>query len=65
MFSQSEQVVRSVGESKEIRDSKGDKQLMRKLSLTAFLVVLSLTIAVPAAFAARGGEGGRGDGPVI
>ncbi len=39
--------------------------MMRKLSLTAFLVVLSLTLAVPAAFAARGGEGGRGDGPVI
>ena len=39
--------------------------MTRKLSLTAFLVVLSLTLAVPAAFAARGGEGGRGAGPVI
>lgn len=39
--------------------------MLRKVTLTAFLVVLSLTIAVPAAFADRGGEGGRGDGPVI
>ena len=39
--------------------------MLRKLSLTVFLMVLSLTIAVPAAFAARGGDGGRGDGPVI
>ena len=39
--------------------------MLRKLSLIALLAVLSLTFAVPAAFAARGGEGGRGDGPVI
>jgi hypothetical protein len=39
--------------------------MLRKLSLISLLVVLSLTIAVPAAFATRGGEGGRGDGPVI
>lgn len=39
--------------------------MVRKLSLITLLVVLSMSIAVPAAFATRGGEGGRGDGPVI
>ena len=39
--------------------------MLRKVSLIMFVVVLSLTVAVPAALADRGGEGGRGDGPVI
>jgi hypothetical protein len=39
--------------------------MLRKLSLTILLAVLSLTLIVPAAFATRGGDGGRGDGPVI
>lgn len=39
--------------------------MLRKVSLIMLVVVLSLTVAVPAALAARGGEGGRGDGPVI
>jgi hypothetical protein len=39
--------------------------MTRKLSVIAILVVLSLTVAVPATFADRGGSGGRGDGPVI
>jgi hypothetical protein len=37
----------------------------RKLLLTLFVLALSLTVAVPAAFAARGGTGGRGDGPIV
>jgi hypothetical protein len=43
---------------------KGEKML-RRFGLGTFLVVLALTVAVPAALATRGGEGGRGDGPVI
>jgi hypothetical protein len=39
--------------------------MLRKIALIAFVVVLSLAIAVPVVFAARGGEGGRGDGPII
>ncbi len=39
--------------------------MFRKVSLIMFVVVLSLVVAVPAAFADRGGAGGRGDGPVI
>jgi hypothetical protein len=33
--------------------------------LVPALVVLGLLVSVPAAYATRGGEGGRGDGPVI
>jgi hypothetical protein len=33
--------------------------------LIAFVVVLSLAVAVPVALAVRGGEGGRGNGPII
>ena len=39
--------------------------MLRKTVLIAFVVVLSLAVAVQVAFAVRGGEGGRGDGPVI
>jgi hypothetical protein len=39
--------------------------MVRRFSLVMFLVVLSLVAAVPAVMADRGGEGGRGDGPVI
>jgi hypothetical protein len=39
--------------------------MLRKLTLILFVVILSLMVAVPAALADRGGEGGRGDGPVV
>jgi hypothetical protein len=39
--------------------------MLRKGTLVVMLVVLSLMVAVPVAFAKRGGEGGRGDGPII
>ena len=39
--------------------------MLRKIALIAFVVILSLAVTVPVAFAARGGEGGRGDGPII
>ena len=39
--------------------------MLRKVILMLFVVALSLMIAVPVAFAARGGTGGRGDGPII
>ena len=39
--------------------------MMRTLSVMTMLVVLSLTIVVPAAFATRGDNGGRGTGPII
>jgi hypothetical protein len=39
--------------------------MLRRLSLVTFLVALSLVITVPTALATRGGEGGRGDGPII
>jgi hypothetical protein len=39
--------------------------MLRKFGLIPFLVVLGLMVIVPAALATRGGEGGRGDGPVI
>lgn len=39
--------------------------MLRKGTLVVMLVVLSLVVAVPVAFAKRGGEGGRGDGPII
>jgi hypothetical protein len=39
--------------------------MLRKGTLIVFLVVLSLVVSVPFAFASRGGEGGRGDGPII
>ena len=39
--------------------------MLRRSVLIMFLVALSLMVAVPAASAKRGGEGGRGDGPII
>ena len=39
--------------------------MLRKIALIAFVVILSLAVAVPVAFAVRGGVGGRGDGPII
>ena len=39
--------------------------MLRKIALIAFVLVLSLAVAVQVALAVRGGEGGRGDGPVI
>jgi hypothetical protein len=39
--------------------------MLRKIAFLMLVVVLSLMIAVPIASADRGGEGGRGDGPVI
>jgi hypothetical protein len=39
--------------------------MLRRFGLITFLVVLGLMFSVSAAFATRGGEGGRGDGPVI
>lgn len=39
--------------------------MLRKITLMMFVVVLGLMIAVPIVSAKRGGEGGRGDGPVI
>ena len=39
--------------------------MYRKPTLMLFLVVMSLLVAVPVAFADRGGEGGRGDGPIV
>jgi hypothetical protein len=39
--------------------------MLRKTSLILFVVVLSLLVAAPVVFAKRGGEGGRGDGPVV
>jgi hypothetical protein len=39
--------------------------MLRKTTLIMLLVALSLMVAVPVAFAKRGGEGGRGDGPIV
>jgi hypothetical protein len=39
--------------------------MLRKIAFLMLVVALSLMIAVPIASADRGGEGGRGDGPVI
>ena len=37
----------------------------RRAMLMLAILALSLALSVPAAFAARGGTGGRGDGPIV
>lgn len=39
--------------------------MLRKISLIMFVIALSLLVAVPVVLADRGGEGGRGDGPIV
>ncbi len=42
-----------------------ETEMLRKITLIALVVALSLMVVVPVAFAKRGGEGGRGGGPII
>jgi hypothetical protein len=46
-------------------EAERGKQMLRRFGFITFWAVLALMVAVPAAFASRGGTGGRGDGPVI
>ena len=39
--------------------------MLRKIAFLMLVLALSLMIAVPIASADRGGEGGRGDGPIV
>jgi hypothetical protein len=39
--------------------------MLRKLTLIMFVLAVALTVVAPVAFATRGGQGGRGDGPIV